>query len=272
MTANDFSGFADLNGAPLYYEITGAGEPLVLIHAGIADSRMWRAQAAAFRAHRRVITFDLRGFGRSQIPAAAVRHHEDIYALLTHLELGRADIVGISFGGRVAIDFALAYPQHVGRIVLGAPSIGGEASSPEIDAFGEQEEDLLDAGDLDAATDLNVRFWVDGPHRSADHVPATVRELVRTMQRDAFGVPIPDGARFEGLKPPAIDRLNELTMPLLVLVGDADHAPVIERARLLAQTAPDAHLIVMPDAGHMLSLEYPEAFNDHLRAFLNIPR
>jgi pimeloyl-ACP methyl ester carboxylesterase len=92
------------------------------------------------------------------------------------------------------------------------------------------------------------------------------------MQRDAFGVPIPDGARFEGLKPPAIDRLNELTMPLLVLVGDADHAPVIERARLLAQTAPDAHLIVMPDAGHMLSLEYPEAFNDHLRAFLNIPR
>lgn len=272
MTANEFSGYADLNGAPLFYEVFGVGEPLVLIHAGIADSRMWQAQSAAFSTHRRVITLDLRGFGRSQIPTSSVRHHEDVHALLAHLGIERTDIVGISFGGRVAIDFALAYPQHVGRLVLGAPSIGGDPSSPEIDAFAEQEEALLDAGDLDAASDLNVRFWVDGPRRSVDHVPAAVRDLVRTMQRDAFGVPIPDGARFEGLKPPAADRLHELTMPVLVLVGDADHASVIERARRLAQTAPDGRLIVMPDAGHMLSLEHPKAFNDHVSAFLNIPR
>lgn len=272
MTANEFSGYAELNGAPLYYQVTGQGEPLVLIHAGIADSRMWHAQTTAFSASRRLITFDLRGFGRSQIPAAAVRHHEDLHALLAHLDIQRADIVGISFGGRVAIDFALAYPQHVGRLVLGAPSIGGDPSSPEIDDFAEQEEALLDAGDLDAASELNVRFWVDGPRRSMAHVPAAVRDLVRTMQRDAFGVPIPDGARFEGLKPPAADRLHELTMPILVLVGDADHAPVIERARQLAQSVSDGRLIVMPDAGHMLSLEYPETFNEHLRDFLNIPR
>jgi pimeloyl-ACP methyl ester carboxylesterase len=272
MTSTEFSGYADLNGAPLYYEVTGTGEPLVLIHAGIADCRMWSAQTAALSANRRLVTFDLRGFGRSQIPASSVRHHEDVHALLAHLGIERTDIVGISFGGRVAIDFALAYPQHIRRLVLGAPSIGGEGSSPAIDAFAEQEEAFLDAGDLDAASDLNVRFWVDGPQRTPDHVSAAVRDLVRAMQRDAFGVPIPDGARFEGLKPPAVDRLQELRMPVLVLVGDADHEPVIERARMLTQTAPDARLVIMPDAGHMLSLEHPDTFNDHLRDFLNIPR
>lgn len=272
MTAKEYSGYADLNGAPLYYEVTGAGEPLVLIHAGIADSRMWSAQTAALSADRRLITFDLRGFGRSQIPAAAVRHHEDVYALLAHLGIERTDMVGISFGGRVAIDFALAYPQHVGRLVLGAPSIGGEPPTPEMDAFAEEEDSMLKAGDLDAASELNVRFWVDGLHRGPDHVAAAVRELVRTMQRDAFGVPIPDGTRFEGLEPPAIDRLHELNLPVLVMVGEADYPWVIERASILAQTAPDAHLIIMPGAGHMLSLEYPEAFNQHLRDFLNIPR
>jgi pimeloyl-ACP methyl ester carboxylesterase len=266
--STDFAGHADLNGAPLYYEVTGSGEPLLLIHAGIADSRMWSALAAAFSSHRRVITFDLRGFGRSHVPANVIRHHDDVRALLAHLDIDRTDLIGISFGGRVALDFALTYPEHVGKLILGAPSIGGAPPSPEMDAFGDEEDALLESGDLDAASDLNVRFWVDGPRRGPDEVHASVRHFVHTMQRDAFTVPFPEGARFESLTPPAYERLYKLSAPLLVIVGDTDHDMVIERSRELAQTVHGARLIVMPNAGHMMSLEYPDVFKRHVREFL----
>src|SRR5689334_16644384 len=170
------AGYAEVNGARIFYEVAGAGYPLVLVHAGVADSRMWDQQFHVFAGSYAVIRYDLRGFGRTAMPAGLFAGHEDLAGLLRSLHVERAHVVGISFGGKIAIDFALAYPEMVASLVLGAPSVGGWASSAEVRRFGEEEERLLEQGDLAAATELNVRMWVDGPRRAPEQVDPSVRE------------------------------------------------------------------------------------------------
>ncbi len=132
---NPTSGSANINGAQLYYEMKGSGHPLLLIHAGVADSRMFDEQFAAFAEHYKVIRFDLRGFGRSDMPSGTFANHEDVRTLLDHLEITSAYILGISFGGLIALDFTLAYPGYVKALVLGAPSVSGTQPSERIKQF-----------------------------------------------------------------------------------------------------------------------------------------
>ena len=119
------SAFVEVNGARLYYEDSGNGETLVLIHAGIADSRMWEGQLAAFARCYRVIRYDMRGFGRSEMGEGPYAHHRDLHALLDALGVERAHLVGCSMGGRTAIDFTLEYPARVRSLVLVGSAIGG---------------------------------------------------------------------------------------------------------------------------------------------------
>ncbi len=117
------TGFLDTQGAPLYYEVAGTGHPLLLIHAGVADSRMWDQQFQTFAQHYQVIRYDLRGFGQSSVPAGPFANHKDTFALLEHLGIKQAHVIGISFGGLVALDFTLAFPEKVTALVLGAPGV-----------------------------------------------------------------------------------------------------------------------------------------------------
>src|SRR5690349_12792580 len=116
------AGFLNIQGAPLYYEVTAQGEPLLLIHAGVADSRMWDEQLPAFTRLYRVIRFDQRGFGRSSFPAGPFASYKDPALLLDALAIEKVHVIGISFGGKVALDFALAYPARVTSLTLVAPS------------------------------------------------------------------------------------------------------------------------------------------------------
>src|SRR5919112_4353346 len=111
-------GMAEVNGARIYYEVAGEGEPLVLVHAGIADSRMWEGQVAAFAARYRVVRFDLRGFGKTEMVEGPFSHHEDLRGLLDFLGVERTHLVGCSMGGGAVLDFALEYPERVGDLVL----------------------------------------------------------------------------------------------------------------------------------------------------------
>jgi pimeloyl-ACP methyl ester carboxylesterase len=171
--------YADVNEARLYYEVAGAGHPLVLLHAGVADSRMWDAQWTAFARHYTVIRYDRRGFGRSEMPPASFSYHEELRAL------------------------------------------GGYQWSDEMRRFGAEEDVALEQGDLAAASDLNVRTWVDGPHRPPGQVDPAIRELVREMQHRAFTLDSPD-AELRPLEPPAAGRLAQVRAPTLVAVGDLD--------------------------------------------------
>jgi 3-oxoadipate enol-lactonase len=262
------SGFADINGASISYETQGQGPPLLLIHAGVANSRMWDAQMDAFSQEYRVIRFDLRGFGRSDMPAGSFANYEDVRALLDHLGIQSAHVLGISFGGAIALDFTLAYPERVHSLILGAPSVGGTEPSERIRRFWREEDAALERRDLDGATELNLRLWVDGLQRTPDQVDPQVRECVRQMQLAIFHKEIPDDVEEVDLDPPAVERLAEISAPVLVMVGELDLAEKRALASQLASAIPAASEIVLPGVAHMLNMERPEQFNRRVLSFL----
>ncbi len=263
------TGFLDVQGAPLYYEVAGTGYPLLLIHEGVADCRMWDQQFETFARQYQVIRYDLRGFGKSTVPAGPFANHEDTFALLQHLGIKQAHVIGMSFGGLVALDFTLAHPERVTSLVLGAPSVSGrKSSSADVQRFVEEEEALLEQGNLEAATELNLRMWVDGPRRTPDQVDPTVRQCVYEMQYHAFTVPTPDEAEELPLEPSAITRLAEIHVPTLLIVGEYDIPDKYELVKQLASEIPQAQQVVIPGAAHVINMEQPAEFNRIVLNFL----
>ncbi|MCG8352974.1 MAG: alpha/beta fold hydrolase, partial [Chloroflexales bacterium] len=235
-THNSQTGFATVHEAKLYYETAGQGDSILLLHAGVADSRMWDAQFEAFAQRYQIIRYDLRGFGRSLMPSGTFAHHEDVAGVLDFVGVDKTHVLGASFGGAVALDFTLAYPERVSGLVLCAPNVSGyEPSTEELIGFWTAEEVALERGDIEAATELNVRLWVDGPQRQPEQVDAAVREQVRDMQRQAFMIPVPEGVEEQELLPPAIELLAEIHVPTLIIVGEQDVPEFIELADIVAQ-------------------------------------
>lgn len=255
-----------MEGARLYYEQAGAGEAVVLVHAGIADSRMWDEHVEPL-ARYRVIRYDVRGFGQSTMPDGAFAHHEDLNSLLNILGIERAVLVGASMGGGVVVSFALEHPNMVRGLVLVNATVPGQEWSEAVERFGAEEADALERGDLDAATDLNVRMWVDGPHRTPEQVDPVVRERVRTMQRHAFTLLNPNAIERQ-LDPPALSRAGELRCPVLMIVGSEDMEDILDVAQRLAVGLPHARLEHIAGAAHLPSMERPEEFRRLLLPFL----
>jgi 3-oxoadipate enol-lactonase len=263
------TGFVYINNSQLYYEVTGAGDPLVLLHAGVADSRMWDRQIEAFAAKYRVIRYDLRGFGKSEVPSRRFAQHEELAELLRYLHVTSAYLIGISYGGKVALDFTLAHPELVEKLVLVAPSVSGVEPSAEVLAFYEAEEKALEAENLAEATELNLRMWVDGPERTPGEVDPEVRALVGEMQYHAFQTVFPEAAVELDLEPPANLRLGEVKAPVLVVVGDHDIQAKIDLAQRLKMELANAQLVVIPKVAHMVTMEKPAEFNQIVLDFLN---
>lgn len=262
------SGMAPVNGAQLYYEVKGKGHPLLLLHAGVADSRMWDRQFEAFSTVYRVVRFDLRGFGRSTMPPGPFSNVEDVRALLDFLKIKKTFLLGISFGGLIALDFALAYPHYVTALILGAPTVSGATPSQRIRQFWEEEERALEEGDIEGATELNLRLWVDGPQRRAGQVNADVREAVREMQSAIFRKEIPDDVEEIGPDSWAIERLGQVAIPVQVMVGELDLEEKLALADRLVAELPDCRKVLLAGAAHMLNMEKPEAFNRSVLDFL----
>jgi pimeloyl-ACP methyl ester carboxylesterase len=262
------SGLAEVNGAQLYYEVTGAGVPILLLHAGVADCRMWDGQMADFAARYKVVRFDLRGFGRSSMPAMAFSNVADVKGIMDYLGIKPAFVVGISFGGMIALDFTLAHPDYVRGLILGAPSVSGATPSSRIRAFWRDEEEALSAGDLQAATELNLELWVDGPHRTAEEVNPEVREGVRQMQMAIFSKDIPEGVDEIEPKWPAIKRLGEVSAPSQILIGELDLEEKHALVDRLVEEVPGSQKSMIPGVAHMLNMEAPDAFNKIVLQFL----
>src|SRR5215208_5064104 len=178
----------EVNGAETFYEVAGTGSPVVLLHSGLADSRSWDPQFASWSRERLVVRHDLRGFGRSSLPPGPYSLVDDLRALLDHLAIERAALAGLSLGGRVALDFTLTHPDRVGALVLAGSGLGGFEWSKELASVMGREDDLLDAGDLDGATELMLETWVAGPRRALEDVDPGLRSTIAAMQREAYEV------------------------------------------------------------------------------------
>lgn len=247
----------------LSHDDEGSGPAVVLLHSGVCDRRMWDEQVAALAPSHRVIRPDLRGFGETPLPGERFSFAEDVVALLDHLQIDRAAFVGSSFGGRVALEAAVTAPDRVASLALLCPALRGLPSTPQADAFDEEEERLLDSGDVAAAVELNVATWL-GPEASA-----ASRDMVRQMQAHAFAVqlaaeeqdPEPEATRVD------VD-LALVSAPMLVVSGglDVDHFQNI--AQHIADSVAGARLEHLPWAGHLPSLERPAAVNALLAEFL----
>ena len=267
LTSN--SGFLDVQAASLYYEVAGEGYPLLLLHAGIADSRMWDDQFPVFAQHCQTIRYDLRGFGQTRWDAGTFATYEDPVALFHALDVPKAHVLGISLGSKIALDFALIHPELVASLILVAPSVSGEQPSEQIRSFFQEEDALVEKGDLQGATELNLRLWVDGPQRTPEQVNPIVRQRVYEMQYHAFTVPMPEGADEQQVEPPAITRLAEIRVPTLIIVGDLDLPEKLDLSKQLATSIPGAKLEVIAGAAHMVSMEQPQKFNDSVLNFLS---
>jgi pimeloyl-ACP methyl ester carboxylesterase len=262
-------GFAPINGIDLYFETKGRGKPLLLLHAGVADSRMWESQFDEFSRIHYVIRCDLRGFGQSRKSSGVFAHYEDIAVLLKYLNVEAASIIGASFGGYVALNFALAYPEMVTALVLVAPALGGyEFSSAEMLEFFAAEEEVIVRGDVEAATELNLKMWVDGINRRPGEVSWQVREQVRMMQQNIFSQPEVADMKEKELTPPAITQLEKIEAPTLVIMGDKDVTEFQTISTLIAERVRNSQVVIMPGTAHLPSMEKPEEFNQMVLAFL----
>ena len=261
------SGFVDVGGARLYYDMAGEGHPLILIHAGIADSTMWDELLPTFAGRFRTIRFDLRGFGRSDLAIGPFSRRTDLYALLVALEIERAHFVGVSMGGALAIDVAIERPDLVSALVAVAPGLSGSARSDASKASWAAIEAAAVAGDLARAVELEMQMWVDGPFRTPEQVAPGLRERVRLMETKNVTRDTNEGAP-QSLVPPAIGRLGEIKCPTLIVLGEVDQPDINDNGERLAREVVGARKVVLPGVGHMLTLEEPTAFAQLVVKFL----
>ncbi|MEU1401543.1 alpha/beta fold hydrolase [Streptomyces sp. NPDC005728] len=227
----------------------GEGIPLVLLHPGIADARVWEPVLPALTGRYRVIRYDARGFGRSPAPTTAYRQSEDLRRVLDHFGLDRAVLVGSSMGGKTAISFALSDPERVAALGLLVPGVTGypDLESPELT---EQIGKLATAGDMDGLLDLSLRTFA-----AAGTAPDTrAAELIRASFPGWFST---YGREQE--EDPAFERLGELRLPCALLLGEQDTPQVVRCNEAMAARIPGCRLVRAPDCDHLPTLRVPQA-------------
>lgn len=237
---------------PLPYDAAGTGPTVVLIHAGVADRRMWAAQLPVLAERYRVLAPDLPGYGDAPLTPGPLSNVAEVVHFLDEQGIATAALVGASFGGRVALEVATAHPDRVTALVLLCPGLRGIAPTAASEAFDAEEERLLDAGDVDGAVALNVVTWL-GPEADEG-----ARSLLTTMQRRAFEVQL---AADEWPDPPDLVRddidLGGIALPTTVVLGRLDVDWLQAAARRVASDVPGATLVELDWAGHLPSLERP---------------
>jgi pimeloyl-ACP methyl ester carboxylesterase len=258
---------AEINGARIHYRREGSGFPVVMLHAAIADSRMWLPQMDEFAKEFDVVCPDTRGFGDSELPPTRWSPVGDLITLMDELALKPAHVIGCSMGGRIAIDMALDHPARVSKLVLVGPGVGGANFSKKYPEVFAEIKSADDAKDFEALNEAEARVFLDGPRRPRGHVVGELRELFLDMNGRKFQSDF-ESAPTDDPEPPAIGRLNEITAPTLVVVGDEDVPHVLDNVKLLMDSIKGARKAVIHDAAHLPNLEHPEEFNRIVLDFL----
>jgi len=260
------TGFAEVNGTRLYYEVAGSGEPLVLVHAFTLDTRMWDDQFEVLARDFRVIRYDARGFGKSAAPnpGEPYSNAEDLAALLDQLDARRAHVVGLSMGGRFALDYAVTYPDGPRSLVVIDGVIGGWQWSREwIAAYAP----IVEAGrrrDVAQAKSLWLGLSLFAPARAQAPVGAHLKQMVDDYSGWHFVNQNPERA----VSPPAVGRLGTIRAPTLVVVGELDLPDFRRMSERLERDIPGARRATIAGAGHMANMEAPEGVTRALREFL----
>lgn len=235
--------------------------PVLLLHAGVCDRRMWDRLWGDLVARRDAVRVDLRGYGGSTArPDGALDNPADLRDVLSELQVPRVHVVGASLGAGVAVELALQEPQLVASLLLATP--GGSLipeTTPQLRAFIDAEDAALAEGDLDAAVEANLATWVDGPGQAPDRVDPDVRRAVAAMQRRAFEITL-DWDDVDEVEIEPVPRLGEIRVPTLVLTAGLDVDATALAAGAVLAGVPGARQVAWPDVAHLPSMERPAEF------------
>jgi 3-oxoadipate enol-lactonase len=259
------SGTLELKDGSLYYETMGEGVPVVFLHGGFGDRRMWNDQFAEFAKYYYVVRYDQRGFGKSQKPTAAYSPVSDLEMLLDHLKIDKAHLVGNSMGGYLAIDFARQKPSRVRSItVVAAGPSGLEPPKEDTDRMIAVFKIAKDEG-LNKATAM----WIQNPMVAVTSKLPKTAPLLKTMIEDNASIFEMRFWPFEQTNPPAVKRLNEIKVSSLIIIGDKDTPAVHAAAEAAATGIAGAKQVTMKDADHLPQMDNPDEFNRILKDFLS---
>lgn len=271
------TGFAEVNGTKLYYEVAGAGHPFVLVHGHLLDRRSWDDQFAVFAQRYRVIRYDQRGFGDSGLITKDEPYsdRQDLYDLMKFLGIKSAYIMGVSGGGALAIDFTLEHPEMVDALIPVTAGVSGYQPSeevmkkyPDVVRMYTSLEKAFEKHNIARAVEISLELWTDGPGRLPKQAAPDVRERVREMTTRNWERP-DDEAQAETppvpLEPPALERLSEIGVPTLVILGEWDGPNPLDS---LTAEIPGAKKVVMAETAHHPFMEKPAEFNQIVLDFL----
>ncbi len=258
-------GFAPVAGTRLFYEIRGQGEPVVLIHGGQLDSRMWDDQFEPYSREFRVLRYDVRGFGGSPPAETVYSNEEDLAALLDYVGFPKAHLVGLSLGGGIAIDFALAHPDRVLSLSLAGPGLAGFEG-------GEPDEDQRFYAILRAARDQGPdranELWLKDPYMAPAMENPRLAPRLRLLSAENGHVWLRNYMLERSPQPPAAKRIGEIKAPTLLVLGGRDVPTIKKIVEALGKAVPGARTVGIPGAGHMVNMEKPEEFDRAVLAFL----
>jgi 3-oxoadipate enol-lactonase len=248
----------------LHYSIAGKGTPIVLVHGFALDSRMWDDQVPELAAHYSVIRYDMRGFGKSGMRDEPYSHAEDMKGLIDRLGLGRVALMGLSLGGGAALNFAIAYPDAVRALIVVDPSLGGFRWSAETTRPQQEVQATARERGVDAAREQ----WLEHPLFAQVMANTRSATLVRAMVSDYSGWHWKNRDPGRPFKPPAIQRLGDIHVPTLIIVGELDTPDFQAIAETLERGIPGATKVTVPGVGHLANLEAPDRFNEIVMEFL----
>jgi len=262
--------YLPVRGGNLYYETTGEGPPLVLIHAGFLDCRMWDDQFQLFAKGNRVIRYDVRGFGRSSRPSEEYSDAEDLFTLLKHLNFESANILGVSNGGRIALDFVSVHPAMVNSLILVSPGIRGYKSSgpeedrewKELDQKGDLQDLAISENRIDDAVKMDLEIWASAQGT------ANKNRLLNIATANSHIHKNPPHRLQKSPEPPAFTKLGQIRMPTMLMVGDQDVKGMQLMTKRLHELIRGSKLSVIRGADHIANMSRPEEFNAIVSSFL----
>jgi pimeloyl-ACP methyl ester carboxylesterase len=267
------SGYVTVGGAKLYYEMAGEGQTMVLCHAGFVDSGMWDGQWEAFAQHYRVIRFDMRGYGKSDPATGPVSRRNDLYQVLTQLNVERAILLGCSMGGESVLDLALEHPEMASALILVSAAPTGFEMQGEPPRYLMEMIEAAAQGDVERASELQIRIWVDGMYREPEQVDAEVRAHAARMNRipvENRTFLVADSQPTNPPEPPAVGRLGDIRVPTLIIAGALDHPEIVRAADVMAREIKGAQKVIIQNAAHVPNMEHPAEFNQAVLGFLGV--
>ena len=258
------------DGATLRGEADGFGIPVVFLHSGATDRRMWAGQMQELASEGyHVIAYDRRGHGETETADVPFSHLDDLEAVLDRLSIHAAIFVGSSMGGGLAIDFALDHPERtIGLVLIGTAVTG--ADDTELPEEAADLEDALDyareRGNIETINRIEAHLWLDGPLSASGRVQGPVRELFLSMNRRILNhAPLTQ----EDERDDATISLGTIIAPTLLVVGELDFPDIVARHEDLSEELETSFAVVLEDTAHFPSLERPDLFNPLLLEFLD---